>query len=65
MPNTNRRNGDRAPFDHIRSEMRLYQVDGQWYCKTRENISLGPYETTNAAEKGLAAYLQYFQSASI
>lgn len=42
---------------HFRSD-RVYEVDGQWFCMTREKTRLGPYSAPEEASQGLAHYIQ-------
>jgi hypothetical protein len=46
---------------HFRSD-RVYEVDGQWYCMTREQTQLGPYSAPDQASEGLKQHIQSIAS---
>ena len=51
------RNGE-AKHTWFRSD-RFFCVDGEYYFATREKIDVGPFPDHQAAERGLALYIQY------
>ncbi|YAF59441.1 hypothetical protein DOCECA_04565 [Pseudomonas sp. E102] len=59
MPGT-RANDTDAPKTVFRSD-RICRVNGEFYYNTREGTQEGPFETREAAEQEIAAYIQRMQ----
>jgi hypothetical protein len=56
MPGTRAHDTD-APKTIFRSD-RICRVNGEFYFNTREGTQEGPFETREAAEQEIAAYIQ-------
>jgi hypothetical protein len=56
MPGTRAQDTD-APKTIFRSD-RICRVNGEFYFNTREGTQEGPFETREAAEQEVAAYIQ-------
>ena len=52
---------DHAPATHFRSD-RLCRVNGELYFSTRENTLEGPFDSREAAQKEIQAYIERVQS---
>ena len=48
---------------HFRSD-RVYEVDGQWYCMTREKTELGPFPSRDIVSEHLARYIASVSTAT-
>ena len=55
--------GDETP--PAKRSPRVYEASGEWFFKTREGASMGPYATQEAAEQGLADFIEFIQLAPL
>lgn len=47
---------------HIRSK-RVYRDGDYWYYLTREKVSIGPFDTSSEADKGVSDFVDFIMHA--
>lgn len=55
--------GDETP--PAQRSPRVFEENGEWFFRTREGKSMGPYATREAADQGLADFIEFIQLAPL
>jgi hypothetical protein len=45
--------------------LRYLQKDGYWYYTTREGVDIGPFDSLDDAEMGVAEFIDFIQSSQV